>query len=480
MNREFLINIAFLLGINLLIKPIYLFGIDRNVQNLVFEDYGWLATFWSFTFLFQIIADLGLQYYNNRKISQHRQLLNKYFPTLLVLKLGLSGLFLVVLFIAAYLKGYLQAYPLLFFLLAINQTLLSFLLYFRTNVSGLGYYRYDSFLSILDKLMMIIVLGIILWGGVGREHFQIEWFAMAQTFSLVVTILAAVFIVRKHFSKWSWRFSWPLLRVILKESYPYALAVFLMTFYTRLDIVMIESLLSGSNRIREAAYYVAAYRLLDAANMIGYLFAALLLPMFSRMFKEGQMVNSLVHISIRLIWAGALPLAIGVFIFQQPIMEALYDEGNAYSGRILGWLILSFIAITGTYIYGTLIVAHGSLMKLNRVYLISVIMNVVLNLIFIRSHQAEGAAFATLITQSFVLLTQVLLAKRWIPLKFDLKLLLRIGLYTLAILGLAWGVQAWEIVWFWQFFILLVASLLLSLLLRMIDVYEIIKTYKPQ
>ncbi|MEO0339232.1 MAG: oligosaccharide flippase family protein [Bacteroidota bacterium] len=473
MNREFLINIAFLLGINLLIKPIYLFGIDRNVQNLVFEDYGWFATFWSFTFLFQIIADLGLQYYNNRQISQHRHLLNKYFPSLLVLKLGLSFFFIIVLFIAGFLKGYLQEYPLLFSLLAINQTLLSFLLYFRTNVSGLGYYRYDSFLSILDKLLMIVVLGVILWGGVGKDQFQIEWFALAQTFSLVVTILVAIILIRKRLTKWSWRIKWPLLRLILKESYPYALAVFLMTFYTRLDIVMIESLLESDNSIKEAAYYAAAYRLLDAANMIGYLFAALLLPMFSRMFKEGQSVNSLVHISIRLIWAGAIPLAIGVFVFQQPIMEVLYEEGNAYSGRILGWLMLSFIAITGTYIYGTLIVAHGSLMKLNWIYIISVILNVILNYIFIKSHKAEGAAFATLITQAFVLLAQIILAKRWIPLAFDIKLILIIGVYVLAILGLVWIIQLINVVWFLQLLLLLLASLMVSFVLKMIDLREV-------
>ena len=91
MKREFLLNILFLLSINLLIKPFYIFGIDRTVQNRVgLEDYGLYATLFSFTFLLQIINDFGLQNFNNRNIAQHHQLLPKYFPNMLLLKLGLG------------------------------------------------------------------------------------------------------------------------------------------------------------------------------------------------------------------------------------------------------------------------------------------------------------------------------------------------------------------------------------------------------
>ena len=107
MKREFLLNILFLLSINFLIKPFYIFGIDRTVQNRVgLEDYGLYATLFSFTFLFQIINDFGLQQFNSRNIAQHHQLLPKYFPNMLVLKVGLGIIYAFIIVLVAIIIGY--------------------------------------------------------------------------------------------------------------------------------------------------------------------------------------------------------------------------------------------------------------------------------------------------------------------------------------------------------------------------------------
>ena len=53
MKREFASNIALLILINLLIKPAYIFGVDRSVQNLVgAEDFGIYFGLYNFAFLF--------------------------------------------------------------------------------------------------------------------------------------------------------------------------------------------------------------------------------------------------------------------------------------------------------------------------------------------------------------------------------------------------------------------------------------------
>ena len=145
-------------------------------------------------------------------------------------------------------------------------------------------YRVDSFLSALDKLLMIIICSILLWGPSFSEHFQIEYFIYAQTISLALTATLAFFIIGKYLKKLSFKFRTPFLKLILKESYPYALVVFLMTAYTRIDGVMIERMLPDG--AFEAGVYVSAYRLLDASNMFAFLFAGLLLPMFAKIIKD--------------------------------------------------------------------------------------------------------------------------------------------------------------------------------------------------
>ena len=101
MNREFVLNLLFLVFINVLIKPFFIFGIDLTVQNRVPEgDYGLYFTLFNFTYLLQIFNDFGIQNFNNRHISQHPQLLPKYFPNLLLLK-GVLGVFYFILAMAS-------------------------------------------------------------------------------------------------------------------------------------------------------------------------------------------------------------------------------------------------------------------------------------------------------------------------------------------------------------------------------------------
>ena len=202
MNREFLINIIFLVVINLLIKPFYIFGIDRTVQNVVADgEYGMYFTLFSFTYLFQIINDFGIQNFNNRNISQSRQLIDKYFPNIMVLKMLMGLIFIAVIFIVARILKFDPQWNVLLLLVAFNWMLTSFVLYLRSNISGLGMYRTDSALSVLDKLLMILVCGVLLWSPITGGSFEIEWFALAQTFSLGVTGIVAFVIVYKKL-KW--------------------------------------------------------------------------------------------------------------------------------------------------------------------------------------------------------------------------------------------------------------------------------------
>lgn len=473
MNREFLINIIFLITVNLLIKPFYIFGIDRTIQNTVQEgEYGMYYAFLNFTFLLQIINDFGIQNYNNRNIAQHNHLLDKYFSNILILKSILGFVYLFTIIVAAWAVGYWEDYPHyyhLIFFMAFNWILISLIFFFRSNISGLAMYRTDSLLSILDKLLLIIICSILLWASPFDGPFQIEWFVYAQTTTLFLTALIAFFIVYKKLIRLRFRFQKAFLLLILKRSYPYALVVFLMLLYTKMDAVMIERMLPNG-RI-EADYYASAYRLLDASNMIGFLFAGLLLPMFAKMIKNGEAVNDLVRFSLQMIWAGAISLTVGIFFFQEEIMVLLYDNGSAYTGQILAYLMFSFVALSGSYIYGTLLTANDSLMKMNVIFIISVFINLSLNWWLIPDYKAFGAAIATCVTQFFVFFAQVRLAQLELNLKTDIPLVLKLSAFILASTVIGYGIYTYSH-WIWQvgFIMTLVSGMILSFLFKLIDI----------
>lgn len=420
MNREFIINILFLVFINVLIKPAFIFGIDLTVQNRVGAEYGLYFALLNFSYVLQILNDFGVQNFNNRHVSQHAHLLPKYFPNLLALK----GILAVLYFslsagLAFFVAGYsAEALPLLLVLLG-NQILIQGILFLRSNVSGLGHFRTDSLLSVLDKFLMLLVCAVLLWGDLGLGPVTVMQFALAQGLALVFTLII-VFLVLRSKVQFSIVPGWlrnpraglPAMLFLLKKSFPYALVVLLMSAYTRLDGILLERILPDGKM--HADVYAGAYRLLDASNMMGYLFASLLLPMFARMLGKKESVKPLAGLSFRLIWVGSITLAALVYFARQDLIELMMPaRASAYRWDTLGVLIWAFVPVSTTYIFSTLLTADERLMQMNRFFLIGVALDVVLNLILVPRYQAWGAAWSTLGTQSFVALSMVGLCMRY-------------------------------------------------------------------
>lgn len=474
MNREFLINISLLLGLNLIIKPFYIFGIEREVQNIVgTEMYGEYITLFTFTFIIQIINDFGLQNFNNRAISRRPQRLDNYFSNILVLKIFLGLAFISVSFLAAYLWGY-QSKNLwhIFFFFCLNHILISLNLYLRSNISGIGMYRTDSIISALDKTLLIGICAVLLWGNISTQTFQVEWFVYAQTASLFLTAATAFFIVFKQVKRFTFKVNLRFMRSVLRSSFPYALVIFLMTIYTRIDIIMIEKMLPDGDN--QAGIYAAAFRLLDACNMIGFLFAGILMPMFSKLLADIKStkveLQSLVEMSFQIVWSGALTLAISVFFFREEIMFYLYDAATPYWGEILGWLILSFIAMSGTYIFGTLLTANGNMKKMNLLFVASILINIVLNTLLISSHQATGAAMATFFTQFFALILQIYLSKTELNIRLSWRIFGKIIAFVSVLVLMNFALQQFSAFdWRYLFFTALVGGISLSFLFRLIN-----------
>ena len=148
MKKRFFTNLILLVTLNLLVKPFWVLGVDRTVQNIVgAADYGFYFSLFNFSLVLNIVLDFGLTNYNNRNIAQHKHLLPKYFSNIVVLKFMLAILYTVVALAVGLIIGYsLEQFYMLFFLI-FNQFLLSFILYLRSNISGLHLFKTVNFYS---------------------------------------------------------------------------------------------------------------------------------------------------------------------------------------------------------------------------------------------------------------------------------------------------------------------------------------------
>jgi O-antigen/teichoic acid export membrane protein len=431
MQRKFITNLAFLLLLNILVKPFWLLGIDRAVQNEVGAVlYGQYYALFNFSFLLNILLDLGITNFNNRNIAQNKQLLNKHLSGIITLRILLAFGFIIISTLFGYAIGYGMAEFKILWILLFNQILASFILYLRSNISGLLLFKTDSIISVLDRFIMIAICSVLLWGNITSQPFNILWFIYAQTAAYIITIVTAFMIVagRANFSRLGWDKLFFLM--ILKKSYPFALLILLMSFYNRIDSVMLERLLENGKE--QAGIYAQAFRLLDASNMIAFLFAGLLLPLFSRMIKYGERISDLLRLSYSLL--GAFSISVGVIsvFFGNEIMALLYNEHTDISSGVFRLLMVCFFAISTTYVYGTLLTANNNLKYLNIMAAGAMILNVTLNFILIPKYQVMGAAIASLVTQYAAAFTQVILGHRIFNIKVEIAVVLRFIIFTLA------------------------------------------------
>ncbi len=428
MRRFFVTNLFFVLLLNLLVKPFWIFGIDRTVQNTVgSEEYGFYFALFNFTLILNILLDLGITNYNNRNIAQHSQLLNKHLSNVLALKLVLFVLYTLIVFSLALIIGYRgrQLYLLIF--LVINQFFLSLILYLRSNLSALHLFKTDSVVSVLDRLLMIIFCAVLIWLNPFSTAFNIEQFVYAQTISYVIAALIALFIVLNKSGKIQLHIDWQFFIVFLKQSYPYALLILLMSFYNRIDGVMLERMLDNGEE--QAGIYAQSFRILDAATMLAYLFGGILLPMFSRMIKEKKDVYPLVQLSYKLIILPVILFLVVAIIYAPQIMDALYHHSDEYSTNVFRILIIGLFATSTTYIYGTLLTANGNMKELNKMALFTMLINITLNLILIPRFQALGSAISAVTAQLFSAFYQILLSNKIFGFKANTRFIVQLSLY---------------------------------------------------
>ncbi|MBL4709395.1 MAG: oligosaccharide flippase family protein [Flavobacteriales bacterium] len=442
MQRKFINNLIFILFLNLLVKPFWILGIDRTVQNKVgAEEYGLYASIFGFAILLNIILDFGITNYNNRNIAQHSHMLRRYFSGIFNVKLILGIIYLIATLLFGLIAGYEDRAFFLLFVLSINQIMASMVLYLRSNITGLHLFKTEGILSIMDRVIMIILCSILLWSSYFEGEFEIEWFAYAQTWAYLITLIIAFVLVYMKAEFYRPEIDIKLFRIILKQSLPFALLVLLMSFYYRLDVVMIERLLPNGRA--EVGIYSQAYRLLEGFNMFGYLFAGLLLPTFSRMLKNKEHVGKLVSTSFNLIFIPAMAVATISFMYSREIMDILYLSNIDASAEIYQVLMISFVAIALTYIYGTLLTANGSLKQLNIVSFIGMLVNLGLNFWLIPKQGAYGAAVATLVTQAFVILAQIIISKRTFGMPYEIPFILRQSLLVLLACGISYYTKSY-------------------------------------
>ncbi len=446
MQRFFVKNILFVIAVNLLVKPLWVLFIDRTVQNTVpAASYGTYQALFSLGIIFQTVLDFGISNYNSKTISGHPERLQELFPAMLSARLVLMFLYMLVAGTWGFVLGYRGWELTLLAGILLIHSLNALLAFIRSNVAALHRFKTDAVLSITDRMLMIIICGFLLLYPATAAVFRIQWFVITQIVCYFIAAMAGYIVLRRLGKvKLSFSFSVPEIMGVVRNSFPYALLIFLMSIYNRADAIMIERMCTDGKA--QAGIWAAAFRLLDMVNIFGLMFATMLLPLFGRMLAQKEDVQPIAKLCVNMMVPVSVIAAIAAWFYGGDIMYLLYRKSEIYPTHaesyrlVFSILMLSFPAWCVMYVYSTLLTANGSMKTLNTIAAAGVIFNLTLNYVLVPRYSAVGGAITSLATQSGLALVFFIAAVRVIKLPLMARWLMAHVGFGLLVAALGFGI----------------------------------------
>jgi len=422
MQKTFVTNLLITLITNLLVKPFWIFGIDRTIQNRVgVENYGAYANLFTFSLVLSVLLDLGINNYNTSTLARNANKLSNQFIPLLFIKFLCGLLYVLLTVILGSWYGFSEHQLWLVFLLAVNQLLAHISTFFRSTLTGLQQYRAEAVISATDRLVMSIA-------GVSLLLFtilpiSIQSFIYIQTVGYASAVIISFIVLLPALKKLSFTIQLPRLTSIFRQALPFALLALLMMLYSKLDVLLIKKLMQNADQ--ENGIYAQGLRLVDAANMFGAMIAGLLLPMYANIIRKKNELSSLIQVGLFAMLTPIIVIVVFVIFNATQVIEILYHQYTNYSLEVFRWAVLTIIPTGVIGIFGTLLTAKSNMKVLLITSALGLVLNLSLNLYLIPQFGAWGSAVSAVGTLTFVAFIYVIVSIQQMQLDTMVSLLFR-------------------------------------------------------
>jgi O-antigen/teichoic acid export membrane protein len=434
-HTKFYSSLSLLLVLNVIVKPIWIFGIDRQVQNITgVAEYGTYFSLLNLSIVFGFLLDWGLTNFINREMAARRADLSAQLSSFLLIKLLFAIIYATVTVAVALVSG-VRRWDILAGVVII-QFLTFLFVFFRGTVTANQWFATDAWLSVLDKTLMILICSCIILAPSFFGQINIQKFLLAQIASTTVAVFAVIIILISRgivFTRPRLKF---LNRAVLFSALPFAITVFLMSVHVRLDGFLLERI--HSNGPHEAGIYAAAYRLLDVSNTVGYLIASFFMPFVARLWSEGKPLKGTILQTRHLQVMFAITVVIMTVMLAPWLQKILYHRDDLYGVLVLRWCLPALLGYALVQVYGTVMTATGSIVAFCYLNVSVVVLNVLMNVILIPGYGAFGCCISALCSQLLLGLATMIFVHRKLNIVIDRRSLL---LYLVNGL-LLWGVIA--------------------------------------
>jgi len=355
------------------------------------DGFGILSFALAFTGIFSIFADMGLNTLTVREIARDKSLTAKYFINVLSMKIILSILTLGIIALIINMLNYPQETVYTVYLVALSVIL--------TALSGIFYsifqaheeMEYQSIGLVINSILMFAGVLLVIYNGLG-----VLGFAFIYVISSAISLLFIFIVYIWKFSLKKIEISRNFWRPTLKEALPFGLTGISGMIYTYIDSVML-SLIQGNEVV---GWYNAAYRLILILLFIPTVINISIFPRMSQYHISSR--DSLISINEKyfkfMIMIG-LPLGIGVTLLSEQIILLIFGNNYINSIIVLQIIVWTIVITFAGATYVKLLESINKQLIITKISIISLIANIMLNLLLIPKLSYIGASISTVVTE---------------------------------------------------------------------------------
>jgi O-antigen/teichoic acid export membrane protein len=403
-------NTGILFFSSLASKALSFFFTMYSAQYLGDEGFGLLSYLLAVVGIIGIFTDIGLAQLMTREVARDRSRTGKYFYNTIVIKLLLI---LVTLVAVTVYMAVVRTPPEIYALVYLFVAYIIFMHFSGVFNSLFQAYERMELQSIGDIVLSALLLAgtlMIIGQGSGIDSgMRVAQFALLYTVSAaIVFIYSAVVFV--------WSFGVPKPEIDLgfwmptiKEALPFGITGSFVLMYTYVDSIILESM-KGSAVV---GWYNAAYRLVLVLGLVPTVINIAIFPSMSRFFISSEDNLKLIYEKyFKYMVMVSIPLGVGTTMLSDKIIYLIYGPGfeNAILAlQILIWTsVVSFVGMA----FIKLFESTNRQALITRLTGACVVVNIVLNLIFIPQYSYVAAGIITVLTECVLVAGVALYAYR--------------------------------------------------------------------
>ncbi|MBI5077669.1 flippase [Candidatus Falkowbacteria bacterium] len=368
------------------------------------EDLGKYTFAISFTTLFAVFVDLGLNSALVREAAKFKERISRYLSSALAARLVLSLLIYGVVIAAINILGCPELTKKLVYLSGITMVFDQWTAIFWAVFRGCRNLKMES-ISIVLNQAIIVVAGLVVLFMRLPLTFLMAPFILASAFSLIFSAISVTRILKIKFQL---KFDIGTIKFLFSIAVPFALIAIFSRIYGNIDSVMLSKLVGD----KAVGWYSVAMKIPFALQFIPAALAAAIFPAFSHHFVHDKVqLKTTFERVLKFLTVAVLPISAGAAILARPIVSFFY--GSEYLPAVLPLqiLMLGLFFVFLNFPLGSLM--NGCDRQITNTILVGVTMlvNVALNIYLIPKYSFAGASAAFFVSHGFLFFAGLFVAR---------------------------------------------------------------------